>query len=155
MNHEYVRIRQKAGIILFTSIIQFTRRDWKIMKYQNRKPENLHYFVNQPPGKCASYINNCPTRCNTKQSIYYSASSRYIFRVSTTSIISSTQNCHYSLQRGQASLATLEGGSCSTEGCSYSFVYCCCCVWLTPETCRVNMQNNKQIALCCISLDSY
>jgi hypothetical protein len=33
-----------------------------------------------------------------------------------------------SLQRGQASLATLEGGSCtksmaSTEGCSYSFMY--------------------------------
>ena len=28
-----------------------------------------------------------------------------------------------SLQRGQASLATLEGGSYSTEGCSYSFVY--------------------------------
>ena len=28
-----------------------------------------------------------------------------------------------SLQRGQASLATLEGGSCSTGGCSYSFVY--------------------------------
>ena len=30
------------------------------------------------------YINNCPTRCNTKQSIYYSASSLYIFRVPTT-----------------------------------------------------------------------
>ena len=29
------------------------------------------------------YINNCP-RCNTKQSIYYSASSLYMFRVSTT-----------------------------------------------------------------------
>ena len=29
------------------------------------------------------YINNCPTRCNTKQSIYYSASSLYMFRVST------------------------------------------------------------------------
>ena len=25
------------------------------------------------------YINNCPTRCNTKQSIYYSASSLYMF----------------------------------------------------------------------------
>ena len=37
---------------------------------------------------------------------------------------------HTSLQRGQASLATLEGGSCtnnmiSTGGCSYSFVYSC------------------------------
>jgi len=67
------------------------------------------------------YINNCPTRCNTKQSIYYSASSPYMFRVSTTPI-TSTQDCNYSLrywsyffaatslQRGQASL---EGGSCT------------------------------------------
>jgi len=40
-------------------------------------------------GSCASliYINNCPTRCNTKQSIYYSASSLYMFRVSVTPII--------------------------------------------------------------------
>jgi len=72
----------------------------------------------------------------TKQSIYYSASSLYMFRVSTTSIISSTQNCNYSLrycaatslQRGQVNLATLAGGSwtknmTSTGGCSYSFVY--------------------------------
>ena len=51
-----------------------------------------------------------PTRSNTKQSIYYSASSLYIFQVSTTPIIMSTQNCNYSLwycattslQRGQA-----------------------------------------------------
>ena len=39
------------------------------------------------------YINDCPTRCNTKQSIYYSASSLYMFRVSTTPIIRSKQNC--------------------------------------------------------------
>jgi hypothetical protein len=75
------------------------------------------------------YINNCPTRCNTKQSIYYSASSLYMFRVSATPITRSTQKCNYShqywsyfcaatfLQRSQASL--------------------------TPETCRVNLQNNK------------
>ena len=44
------------------------------------------------------YINNCPTRCNTKQSIYYSASSLYRFRVSITPIIRSTQNCNYSLR---------------------------------------------------------
>ena len=44
------------------------------------------------------YINNCPTRFNTKQSIYYSASSLYMFRVSTTHIIRSTQNCNYSLR---------------------------------------------------------
>ena len=42
-------------------------------------------------------INNCPTRCNTKQSVYYPASSRYMFRVSTTPIIRSTQKCNYSL----------------------------------------------------------
>ena len=44
------------------------------------------------------YINTCPTRCNTKQSIYYSASSLYMFRVSTTPIIRSTKNCNYSLR---------------------------------------------------------
>ena len=44
------------------------------------------------------YINNCPTRCNTKQSIYYSASSLYMFRVSNTPIIRSKQNCNYSLR---------------------------------------------------------
>ena len=59
-----------------------------------------------------------------------------------------------------ANLATLEGGSCtknmtSTGGCSYSFMYSWWWVWLTPETCRVNMQNNKWTALCCISLGNY
>ena len=44
------------------------------------------------------YIKNCPTRCITKQSIYYSASSLYMFRVSTTPIVRSTQNCNYSLR---------------------------------------------------------
>ena len=43
---------------------------------------------------------------------------------------------------------TTASGSCtknmtSTGGCSYSFVYSWCWVWLTPETCRVNLQNNK------------
>ena len=106
-----------------------------------------------------SRINNCPTRCNTKQSIYYSASSLYMFRVSTTLIIRITQNCNYSLRYWSyflcsylpptwPSLVTLEGGSCtkymtSTGGCSYNFVYCWWWVWLTPETCRVNLQNNK------------
>ena len=65
-------------------------------------------------------INNCQKRCNTKQSIYYSASSLYMFRVSTTPI-------SY-LPPTWPSLATLEGGSCtknmsSTGGCSYSCVY--------------------------------
>jgi len=43
------------------------------------------------------YINNCPIRCNTKQSTYYSASSLYMFRVSTTPLMS-TQNCNYSFR---------------------------------------------------------
>jgi len=59
-------------------------------------------------------INNCPTRCNTKQSIYYSAGSLYMFRVSTTTIIgvhktvtTASGTGHIfcaatSLQRGQA-----------------------------------------------------
>ena len=67
-------------------------------------------------------INNCPTRCNTKQSIYYSASSLYMFRVSAIPIIRSTPPFK------MANVATLKGGSrtknmTSTGGCSYSFVY--------------------------------
>ena len=31
----------------------------------------------------------------------------------------------------------------STGGCSYSFVYSWWWMWLTPETCRVNLQNNN------------
>jgi len=61
-------------------------------------------------GRSEVHINSCPTRCNTKQSIYYFESSPYMFRVSITPIIKSTQNCNYSLrycaatslQRGQA-----------------------------------------------------
>jgi len=67
------------------------------------------------------YIINCPTRRNKKQSIYYSASSLYMFRVSTTPIIRSTKNCNYSLRYWSyilcsylppkwPSLVTLEGG---------------------------------------------
>jgi len=44
------------------------------------------------------YLIIVPTRCNTKQSIYYYASSLYMFRVSTTPIIRNTQNCNYSLR---------------------------------------------------------
>jgi len=69
-------------------------------------------------------INNCQKRCNTKQSIYYSASSLYMFRVSTTPISGITQNCNYSLR-----------------------VLVIIFVQLPPsnvaETCRVILQNNK------------
>ena len=80
-------------------------------------------------------INNCAKRCNTKQSIYYYASSLYTFRVSTTPIIRNTQNCNYSLRYWSyflfsylaltwPSFAMLEGKNMtSTGGCTYSFVY--------------------------------
>jgi len=80
------------------------------------------------------YINNCPTRCNTKQSMYYSASSLYIFRVSTTPIIRSTQNCNYNLRYWSCflcsylpptwpSLVTLEGGSCTVPEAVVTVLY--------------------------------
>ena len=116
-----------------------------------------------------SYINNRPTRCNTKQSIYYSASSLYMFRVSTTPIIRSTHNCNYSLRYwsyflcsylsptwSRSSLATLEGGSCTV---SEAVVTVLCipddrCGWHPKHvewTCRII----NKTALFCISLDDY
>ena len=83
------------------------------------------------------YINNCPTRCNTKQYIYYSVNSHYMLRVSTAPKIRSTQNCNYrlrhlaycfagtSLQRGQTSMTTLEGGSCTVTDAIVT-VLCTC-----------------------------
>ena len=83
----------------------------------------------------------------------------YMFRVSTTPIISSTQNCNYSLWYWSYFLCSYllstwpnwprlrevaaQHSITSTEGCSYSFVYSWWWVWLTPETCRVNLQNSK------------
>ena len=83
-------------------------------------------------------INNCPMRCNTKRSIYYSASLIYMFRVSTTPIIRSTQNCNYSLRYWSYFLCSYlppmwptwsrwrevaaQHNMTSTGGCSYSFV---------------------------------
>ena len=72
------------------------------------------------------YTNNCSMRYNTKQSIYYSAISLYMFRVSTTPTARSTQSCNYSLRYWsyflcmyllptQPSLTTLEGGSCTVS----------------------------------------
>jgi len=70
------------------------------------------------------YIYNCPTRCNTKQSIYYSASSVYMFGCQphpssgvhrTVTTASGTGNiflCNY-LPPTWPSLATLEGGRCT------------------------------------------
>ena len=49
-------------------------------------PYSLSYYS---LGKTKIYINSCPKKCNTKQSIYYSTSSLYMFRVSTTPVIKS------------------------------------------------------------------
>ena len=91
-----------------------------LQKKSKRKKDILYLWF----GASLIYINNCPTRCSTKQSICYSASSLYMFRVSTTPIIRSTQNCNYSLRYWSCflcsylpptwpSLATLEGGRCT------------------------------------------
>jgi len=58
--------------------------------------DNLTIFIHRRT--TSGNTNNCPARCNTKQCIYYSASSLYMLRVSTTPIIRSTQNCNYSLR---------------------------------------------------------
>jgi len=69
----------KSHILLFKQIKEcHVARTEFVLKYCSRS-----FLV--------SYINNRPTRCNTKQSIYYSASFLYMFRVSTTSIVRSTQ----------------------------------------------------------------
>ena len=119
-----------------TKIVMAILRVLERALLRNTKLERLKLSATHIEEHLINYINNCPTRCNTKQSIYYSACSLYMFRVSTTPIIGSTQNCNYSLrycaatslQRVQVNLATLEGGSCtknmtSTGSCSYSFVY--------------------------------
>jgi len=119
------------------------------------------------------YINYYPTICNTKQSIHYSAcfgcqthpSSRVHKTVTTASgsghiFCAATSPQHgqiffcaaTSLQRWREVAA--QHSMTSTGGCIYSFVYSWW-VWLTPETCRVNSQNNKWTAFCCISLDNY
>jgi hypothetical protein len=84
----------------------------------------------------------------TKQAIYYSASSLYMFRVSTTPIVRSTQNCNHGPRHRShplcsqlppwQSLATLEGGNwtknmTSTGGHSHSHMHNQWWVWLTPE----------------------
>ena len=97
---------------------------------------------------CCNYINNCPTRCNTKQSIYYSASSLYMFRLSTTPIIRSTQNSNCSFQYCSYLSPTwptwprwrelpAQINMTCTGGCSYIFVYSWWWVWLTAETCNI------------------
>ena len=99
------------------------------------------------------YINNCPTRRNTKQFIFYSASSLYIFRVSTTPITMSTQNCNYSLRywsyflcsylpQKWSSLITLAGGSCTKKYDQYQRLYLQFCVLLMMGVVDTrNMQN--------------
>ena len=78
------------------------------------------------------YINNCRTICNTKQSMYYSASSLYMFQVSNTptsgvhkTVITAFRTAHNVCAAPQSFLATLEGsyqfvvptGGCSSYRC--------------------------------------
>ena len=56
------------------------------------------FFVLMFPCMADKVFNNCPTRCSTKQPIYYSARSLYMFRVLSTPIIRSTENCNYSIR---------------------------------------------------------
>jgi len=68
---------------------------------------------------------NCPTVCNTKQSIYYSANSVYMFRVSTNPSSGVHKNVTTASGTGHIfcvqlppsnvakALATLDGGSCT------------------------------------------
>jgi len=79
LEHLFYRISIAQLALTFCWILQFCCR--KVNISCDLKPYNQ------------IYINNCPTRCNTKQSIYYSASSFYMFRVSTTPIIRCIQNC--------------------------------------------------------------
>ena len=71
---------QRSSIIIsFNRVIFFS----SLICSVNCSMYRCLYFTNN----AQNYINNCPTRCNTKQSIYYSASSLYMLRVSATPII--------------------------------------------------------------------
>jgi len=94
-------------------------------RYSWREIAFRRYFTSHLCNVNMIYSNNCPTGCNTKQTICYSASSLYMFRVSTTPIIS-TQNCNYILRcwlyflgsflpPPWPSLGTLVGGSCTVQ----------------------------------------
>ena len=94
-------------------------------------------------------INNCPMRCNTKQSIYYPACWLCKFRVPTTPILRSKQNCNYNLWYCSHFLCSYHPPMWPSlaGGCSYSFVYFWWWVRLAPETYRVNLQNNKLLCV--------
>ena len=67
-------------------MIRNTMNSWILHELRIKRPILCLWFR-----ASLTFINNCPTRRNTKQSIYSSASSLYMFRVSTTPIIRSTQ----------------------------------------------------------------
>ena len=107
---------------------------------------------------CIAHLYNCTTRCNTKQSIYYSEVPSTCFGCQphpssgvhkTVTAASGTGHIFC----GQVSLATLEGGTCTQkiwpvpEAVVTVFVYTWWWVWLTPEICRVNLQNNRLLCV--------
>ena len=98
--------------------------------------------------------------------IYYFASSLYMFRESTTSIIRNTQNCKYrircyaatSLKRGQ--LGHVKGRQLHKEYDQYRRLQLQFCILLImgvfdTRNVQSELQNNKHSALCCTSLDNY
>ena len=74
--------------------------------YFKSKYNTYHLIHKYPTSNCSpwvkrnieNYTNNRPMRRNTKQSIYYSASSLYMFWVPTTPTNRSTQYCNCSLR---------------------------------------------------------
>ena len=111
-----------------------------------RSTQNCNYSLRQCAATSlqrgqAIYINNCPTRCNTQQSIYYSASSLYMFRVSTTPIIISTQNCNYSLRYWSYFLCSNLPPTWPSwphwreVAAQYRRLQCCICRWVTKNLC--------------------
>jgi len=127
------------------------RRPWLALGGSTTRDGDRLVYIGVYLKSVLIYINNYPTRCNTKQSIYYS--------VSFTLHVSGVNHTHhqeytklnYRLRYWSYFLCrylhptwpACTKNMTSTGVCSYSFVYSWWWVWLTPETCRVNLQNNK------------
>ena len=65
--------RSINGICCILLVAYIVERASNLFRFKFQCGHNFHLL----------HINNCPTKCDTKRSIYYSASSLYMFRVST------------------------------------------------------------------------
>ena len=140
--------RGQSPIIRSTQNCNYSLRYWS------------YFFVQLPPSNVAklpsSRVHKTVTTASGTGHIFCSSTS---LQRGQTPIIRNTQNCNYSLRYWSYFLCSYltptwptwprwrEGAAqqsmTSTGGCSYSFVYSWWWVCLTPETCRVNLQNNK------------